>query len=159
MIDDRAFARACSAVRARRNRQGGQHFQLADNLDDVMLQDRGNPCCKSTGSEPKRRLPAVGLWGRDSPTLLQEYGITCRPGGRVRCLLAQGTRSDHLVFLRDGPVARDGDGSQPREPDIVSRFLPGAIVGEIAYYAGVDRTATLSAETASTVICIDCSCA
>jgi SulP family sulfate permease len=40
---------------------------------------------------------------------------------------------------------------------IVSRFLPGAIVGEIAYYAGVGRTATLTAEIASTVMRIDTS--
>ena len=68
--------------------------------------------------------------------------------------MTQGSRSDHLVFLVTGRL-RATVTDRNQQSRIVSRFLSGAIVGEIAYYAGVDRTATLTAETASSVICIN----
>jgi len=45
------------------------------------------------------------------------------------------------------------DADQSRR--IVNRFLPGAIVGEIAFYTGAERTASISAETDATVLRID----
>jgi sulfate permease, SulP family len=134
----------------RRNRQGGQHFLLADSLDDVMLQ------IEESLLEERRSQPqddAILGIGAEIADLLQEYGtrVDLVPGDEV---LTQGTRSDHLIFLRAGRL-RATVTDRNHESRIVSRFLPGAIVGEIAYYAGVDRTATLTAETASTVICID----
>lgn len=85
--------------------------------------------------------------------LLREYGhsMTLDAGDT---LMAQGSQSDHLIFLLEGRCRatvtdRNGDSR------VVSRFLPGAMVGEIAYYAGVARTATVTAETAATVVRID----
>jgi sulfate permease, SulP family len=40
-------------------------------------------------------------------------------------------------------------------PLVVARFLPGAVVGEIGFYAGTPRTATVRAETDSTIRRID----
>ncbi len=134
----------------RRGRSGGQHFQLAGSLDDMMLG------IEETLLGEVRSTKDVGAdlgLGSVTARLLQAYGNRVELAAGQE-LLAQGTRSDHLVFLRAGRLcATVTDPNQERQ--IVSRFLPGAIVGEIAYYAGVDRTATLTAETASTVICID----
>jgi SulP family sulfate permease len=134
----------------RRNRQRGQHFQLAGDLDEVML--------KIEEALLQERRPegqgdvSLGL-GNDTAELLQAYGtrVDLAVGEE---LVTQGTKSDHLMFLRAGRL-RATVTDRNHENRTVSRFLPGAIVGEIAYYAGVDRTATLTAETASTVICID----
>lgn len=133
-----------------RNRRDGQHFQLAESLDEVMLrteeallhEHRGDP-----GDDASQGLSA------ETAGLLREYGTRVDLAAGED-LLTQGTRSDHLVFLRSGRL-RATVTDRNQDSHVVSRFLPGAIVGEIAYYAGVGRTATLAAEVASTVICID----
>ena len=134
----------------RRNRQGGQHFQLADSLDDVMLATEEALLQEYRAGQ--RVDASLGL-GAETAALLQEYGRPVELAAGEE-LLTQGTQSDHLVFLRAG-LLRATVTDRNQESQIVSRFLPGAIVGEIAYYAGVGRTATLTAESASTVICID----
>jgi sulfate permease, SulP family len=134
----------------RRNRQGGQHFRLMGSLDEVMLQTE-----ETLLHEHRTRQsddPGQGP-GAETAALLQEYGTPVELAAGEE-LVAQGTQSDHLVFLRAGRL-RATVTDRNQDSQIVSRFLPGAIVGEIAYYAGVGRTATLTAETASTVICID----
>ena len=134
----------------RRSRQGGQHFQLADSLDDVMLGIEETLLQEHRADQSDDAT--LGL-GSETAALLQAYGTRVDLAAGEE-LLTQGTRSDHLVFLRTGRL-RAIVTDRNQDSHIVSRFLPGAIVGEIAYYAGVDRTATLTAETASTVICID----
>ncbi len=139
-----------SARFGRRNRQGGQHFQLGVSLDDVLLATE--EALLHELRTDRSHDTSLGL-GAETAALLQEYGRPVELAAGAE-LLAQGTQSDHLVFLRAGRLcATVTDRNQ--ESQIVSRFLPGAIVGEIAYYAGVGRTATLTAEIASTVICID----
>lgn len=133
-----------------RNREGGQHFQLADTLDDVMLKTEEALLQEHRADQSDNG--SMGL-GAETAALLQAYGTRAELAAGEE-LLTQGTRSDHLIFLRAGRL-RATVTDRNQESHIVSRFLPGAIVGEIAYYAGVGRTATLSAETASTVICID----
>jgi sulfate permease, SulP family len=134
----------------RQNRQGGQHFQLSDSLDEVML--RTEEALLQEYRPGQGDDVGSGL-GAETAALLQEYGtrIELMAGEN---LLTQGTRSDHLVFLRSGQLCATVL-DRNSESQIVSRFLPGAIVGEIAYYAGVGRTATLTAEIPSTVISID----
>ncbi len=136
----------------RRNRQEGQHFQLADSLDDVMLQiedDLLREARPQQGGDD-----TLGL-GAETAAMLQKYGtqIALAAGEQV---FVQGNRSEHLIFLVTGRLcATVTDRNHANR--IVSRFLPGAIVGEIAYYAGVERTATLTAEIASTAMRIDAS--
>ena len=136
----------------RRSRQGGQHFRLADNHDDVLLQiEEGllHAARPAQGGDD-----ALGLEA-ETANILRKFGtqITLAAGEQD---FAQGNRSEHLIFLLTGRLcATVTDRNQAKR--IVSRFLPGAIVGEIAYYAGVDRTATLTAEIGSTALRIDTS--
>jgi SulP family sulfate permease len=134
----------------RQNRQGGQHFQLSDSLDAVML--RTEEALLQEYRTDRGGDVSMGL-GAETAALLQEYGTRIELGAGED-LLTQGARSDHLVFLRAGRLCATVM-DRNSESQIVSRFLPGAIVGEIAYYAGVGRTATLTAEIPSTVISID----
>ena len=134
----------------RRNRAGGQHFELAGDLDDVMLQiedDLLHESNRKTGGDT-----TFGL-GTETADLLHRYGTRVELA-EGQALLTQGSHSDFLVFLLSGRL-RATVTDRNQAPRIVSRFLPGTIVGEIAYYAGVNRTATITAETASTAIRID----
>lgn len=86
--------------------------------------------------------------------LLHEKGLdrVAVPAGEV--LFRYGDPSESLVFLEKGRLAAEvpaADGS-PRE---VASFLPGAIVGEIGFYAGSARTATVRAVTDCTICLIE----
>jgi sulfate permease, SulP family len=136
----------------RRKRQGGQHFRLADSLDDVMLEIEDILLSETQSGQSD---DSSHRFGSEIAELLQKYGTRIELVAGEQLFL-QGNRSDHLIFLLSGRLcATMTDRNQANR--VVSRFLPGAILGEIAYYAGVDRTATLTAEADSTALRIDSS--
>lgn len=136
----------------RRKRQGGQHFRLADSLDDVMLEIEDILLSETQSGHSDG---GSHRFGGETAELLQKYGTRIELAAGEQ-LFFQGNRSDHLIFLLSGRLcATVTDRNQTNR--VVSRFLPGAILGEIAYYAGVDRTATLTAETDSAALRIDAS--
>ena len=126
---------------------GPPHFRLSDDLDAVLVQIEDDLLASAPGTDTAFGPEA------EMCTLLQTYGTRIAlAAGEV--LLVQGAQSDHLVFVLGGRLRatitdRNGDNH------LVTRFLPGAIVGEIAYYARVNRTATVTAETASTALRMD----
>lgn len=66
-------------------------------------------------------------------------------------LIAQGERSNAIYQLVSGSLraeVADASGSTL----VVARFLPGALVGEVAYYADVPRTASILANTEARLI-------
>lgn len=134
----------------RRTPQGGQNFKLADDLDDVLVQIEEGLLAEGRAATGGADLLGPGT---ETADLVQTYGqrIDLAAG---QDLFVQGSHSDHLVFLLTGRLRASVTGRNQDER-IVSRFLPGAILGEIAYYAGVDRTATLTAEVDSTALRID----
>jgi SulP family sulfate permease len=77
--------------------------------------------------------------------------VTVAPGG---ILLQQGAASTEMFVLLSGAmraeVSRPGAG-----PAVVARFVPGAIIGEIAFYSAVPRTATVIADEESVLLKID----
>jgi sulfate permease, SulP family len=69
-------------------------------------------------------------------------------------LVTEGGKSTPIFQLLSGQLRAEisgGDGGNL----VVARFVPGALVGEIAYYAGVPRTAAVLADTDSEVLKID----
>lgn len=134
----------------RLNRRDRQHFRLADDLDDVLLQIEED-ALETAGAD--QSLDAAFGLAADTANLLQKYGYWMKLAVGDE-LLAQGAQSDHLVFLLTGRL-RATVTDRNNANRIVSRFLPGAIVGEIAYYSGVDRTATILAETEATAVRMD----
>jgi sulfate permease, SulP family len=85
---------------------------------------------------------------REAPEL---FPVETVPAGAV--VLRAGAPSDGMILIERGtlqaelPVAGG--------PLVVAHFLPGAVVGEIGFYAGTPRTATVRAETDSTIRRID----
>ena len=65
-------------------------------------------------------------------------------------LVAEGSTSTDLFILRSGVMRAEVIGPEGK-PLVIARFLPGALIGEIAYYAAVPRTATLAADTDCTL--------
>ena len=141
-----------SARFGRRNQQGGQHFKLANNFDDVILKIEDDLLRES---RPELSGDDTFGLGAETAEMLRKHGtlITFAAGEQI---FGQRHRSEPLIFLLTGQLfAAVTDRNQTNR--IVSRFLPGAIVGEIAYCAGVERTTTLTAEIASTALRIDAS--
>ncbi|MGI1661548.1 cyclic nucleotide-binding domain-containing protein [Palleronia sp. KMU-117] len=66
-------------------------------------------------------------------------------------LYAQGDPGDDLAYLAEGRLSAwitQADGSRAR----VASFLPGAVVGEIAFAAGTSRTASVVADEPSVIL-------
>jgi SulP family sulfate permease len=135
------------------DRAGSTSFGL--DLDEVLaeieerLLGEADAPADSALDEPDREFALPD----ELAALLRKYGywMNLAPGDT---LMAQGARSDHLVFLVAGRC-RASIEDRNGERRVVSRFLPGAMLGEIAYYAGVPRTASIVSETAATAVRID----
>jgi sulfate permease, SulP family len=66
--------------------------------------------------------------------------------GAGQVVFAQGEASDALIFLEEGRLSalvRHAGG----DPIRVAGFLPGSVVGEIGFFTGLPRTATLMSDT------------
>lgn len=73
---------------------------------------------------------------------------------RNEALLRQGAVSSEMFVLLSGAMRAEVAGPDG-QPLVVARFVPGAIIGEIAFYTKVPRTATVVADEASTLLKID----
>jgi SulP family sulfate permease len=60
-------------------------------------------------------------------------------------LVEEGSHCTDIFVLLAGSMRAEVSGTSSK-PVVVARFLPGALIGELAYYASVPRTATLIAE-------------
>lgn len=69
-------------------------------------------------------------------------------------LMREGACSQHIYLIENGALRAEVIGPTGGAI-VVARFLPGAPVGEIAYYTGTPRTATITAEEASRVYKLD----
>ncbi|MGH6916662.1 MAG: SulP family inorganic anion transporter [Geminicoccaceae bacterium] len=129
------------------------NLEIAGGLDDVLERIE-------EGLLAEHPLAAAQAGSGASPNeheglaaLLEEYGerMQLAPGDVV---LAEGARSDHLVVLLSGRfrvTVTDRRGLT----NTVTRLLPGAILGEVSYYADVPRTASVVAETQATAVRLD----
>ncbi|MCA3573317.1 MAG: cyclic nucleotide-binding domain-containing protein, partial [Aestuariivirga sp.] len=126
--------------------------RLAPTLDaalraeeDFLLAERGR--ADPSDAEDGAALP-LGPLGGIAASFPQ---VTLKQG---EVLLAQGAASSEMFVLLSGAMHAEvsrPDGSTA----IVARFVPGAIVGEIAFYSGVPRTATVIADDHAVLLRID----
>jgi SulP family sulfate permease len=126
--------------------------RLAPTLDaalraeeDFLLAERGRT--EPSGADATAALPLGPLAG-----IAASFPQVTLKQGEV--LLTQGAASSEMFVLLSGAmhaeVSRPDGGTA-----IVARFVPGAIVGEIAFYSGVPRTATVIADDHSVLLRID----
>lgn len=120
---------------------------LAATLDGALRTEEDNLLA--------RRDPGTGSANQPLDLLHSIAGIFPRvtlKAGEI--LLHQGAASSEMFVLLSGAmraeVARPDEGSV-----VVARFVPGAIVGEIAFYSSVPRTATVVADEACVLLRID----
>ena len=151
------FSGMSEELRATYLRRAGpdEKARIAEALDDA-LEDYeetllGGADGLSPGEDRAGGLAATltaALDRGDAPDALSR--VTLAPG---EVLLAEGSNSDDAFILLSGnlraEIATD-EGERLR----VARFQPGALIGEIAYFAGSPRTATILAETESELLCI-----
>jgi len=69
-------------------------------------------------------------------------------------LLKEGAASSEMFVLLSGAMRAEVTGPGGT-PTVVARFVPGAIIGEIAFYSAVPRTATVIADEACVLLRID----
>jgi SulP family sulfate permease len=69
-------------------------------------------------------------------------------------LISQGADSNEMFILISGAMRAEVDGSAGQKV-VVARFMPGAPIGEIAFYGSVPRTASVLAEEPSILLKID----
>ena len=123
---------------------------LADELqrieDEVLARSGGSPTEDSPLSDFGRLLREA--LDRGLPLVAAERRLAA---GEV--LYAQGDPGDGLAYLSRGRLSAWvalPDGAQAR----VASFLPGAVVGEIAFCAGRPRTASVIADDACTILSV-----
>ncbi len=105
---------------------------------DPQLSDSG-----SFLGQLKREHPAI-----DVEDLL--HSMNFERGGLI---VEEGKASDEIFILVEGEasaIVKTGDGIRT-----VARFLPGALIGEMAYYGGDRRSASVRADTPVRVLKID----
>jgi sulfate permease, SulP family len=126
------------------------HPTLADGLqrvEDRVLAENGGP---QTPADPPS---AFGQLLRDATTQGLPLIESRRDLAEGEVVYAQGDPGDGLAYLVQGRLSAWvtlPDGSQAR----VASFLPGAVVGEIAFSAGSLRTASVIADEPCTILSV-----
>lgn len=125
---------------------------LRNTLDEALIEIE-TEILGPTG--PGQSVDAIlGQLAKRHPTADIASFATVVPLATGELLFAQGAQSTELFQLVSGRLRAEV--TRPDSaPLVVARFLPGAIVGEIAYYAELPRTASLVAETDTVVLRYD----
>jgi SulP family sulfate permease len=126
---------------------------LMPTLDEALRKEEDGLLAARDAGKAQARTPQGEEWPAG--------GLRGFPAGFPRVslkageiLLQQGAASSEMFVLLSGAMRAElarPDG----ETVVVARFVPGAIVGEIAFYSSVPRTATVVADEASVLLKID----
>jgi SulP family sulfate permease len=143
--------------------QEARYREFAGKADRALFADTLDEALQSLESEILSGRPATAP-DAGSKLLDDLLALSARPefaskfrrvtlnSGEV--LLNQGAESREMFVLISG--AMRAEVARPSgDPVIVARFLPGAPIGEIAFYGGTARIATVLAEEPSVLVKID----
>lgn len=83
--------------------------------------------------------------------LLSQFSAVDVPAGGT--LIAQGARSEELAFIESGRASVHVV-FEDRPPVRVRTLVAGTMIGELGFYVGVPRTATIRADTDCRLICV-----
>lgn len=131
------------------------NLEIAENLDDILEGIEEQLLAQHPSDQPAdaRGMGKTSREREDVAAALERYGdrMQLAPGDVV---LAEGATADHLLVLLSGRL-RVTVTNRKGLAITVNRLLPGAILGEVGYYANVPRTARVVAETPVTALRID----
>ncbi|MBE9639345.1 SulP family inorganic anion transporter [Salipiger mangrovisoli] len=105
-------------------------------------------------ARPRPAESLLEVLSRDCPGLDLRRFTEVMPLRKGACLIPAGSPSAEVYQLLTGQLRAEIAGAD-RRPRVVARLQPGALVGEIAYYAEVPRTAAVLADSEATVLRID----
>jgi sulfate permease, SulP family len=132
------------AAAARLRRLGPLQARLHATLDDA-LQDLEETLITGLDPQTSERESFLGKLRQEHPDadLKALFPVTSFAPGAT--MIEEGSPSDEIFVLLDGEAsALIETGGRSR---IVARFLPGALIGEMAYYGGDRRSATVRADS------------
>jgi sulfate permease, SulP family len=127
---------------------------FTDTLDEALQSLESELLSARTDSEPDAGSKLLDdlLALSDRPQFAGKFRRVTLNAGDV--LLRQGAESQEMFVLLSGAM-RAEVASPTGEPVIVARFMPGAPIGEIAFYGSTARIATVLAEEPSVLVKID----
>lgn len=141
-IDVRVCALPDDAV-ARLRRLGPLRFRLHQTLDDA-LQDLEETLLHDLDPIVADRESFLGRLKEAHRDVDVETLFPVMTFASGALMVEEGSPSDEILILIDGEAsAVMGTGDRAR---VVARFLPGALIGEMAYYGGDLRSASVRAE-------------
>ena len=119
-----------------------------EHAEVALLSERGEPGPPKTDafflSELKRMTPGI-----DPLDEFDRIAVT-----EERAVIAQGEASEDMFVLLEGAARAEIELAGDRRLT-VARYLPGALIGEIAFYSGAPRTAHVIADAGSVLLRID----
>jgi len=127
---------------------------FADTLDDALQSLEAELLSTRPDSAPDAasRLLDDLLALSERPQFADKFRRVTLNAGEI--LLSQGTESREMFVLISGAM-RAEVARQSGDPLVVARFMPGAPIGEIAFYGGTARIATVVADEPSVLVKID----
>ena len=138
----RLCALAADAV-ARLRRDGPLQPRVHPTLDDA-LQDLEETLLRGLDPATSDHGSILGKLKREHPGVDLEalFPVTHFAPGAV--MIVEDSPSDEIFILIDGEASATVGAGEPAR--VVARFLPGALIGEMAYYGGVRRSASVRAD-------------
>jgi SulP family sulfate permease len=128
---------------ARLSRLGPVRVPLHETLDDA-LQELEEALLRDLDPVVADRESFLGHLKAKHPDVDFEVLFPVRTFAPGTLMIEEGSPSDEIFILIQGEAsAIVGTGDRTR---VVARFLPGALIGEMAYYGGDRRSASVRAE-------------
>jgi SulP family sulfate permease len=143
--------------------QEARYREIAGDADRTLFADTLDQALQSLETELLSARPAADpdaaskllndlLALSERPQFAEKFRrVTLSPG---EVLLSQGAESREMFVLISGAMRAEVARTNG-EPVVVARFMPGAPIGEIAFYGNVQRIATVLAEEPSVLMMID----
>lgn len=117
-----------------------------ERVEDALLEERE---AGELAERPDPLLDALDRKSRDDTPGLRAVDVE-----EGEALIRQGGTSGEIFVLVSGTMHAEIE--RPSDPPLlIARYLPGALIGEIGYYAGVPRTATIRADSAAAAVAVD----
>jgi SulP family sulfate permease len=122
------------------------NVRLGGSIDAALAEIEGGVLAEAAAA-PSEDTPLAALLDAATRDGQGDFPVETLRAGEL--VLRAGAASEDMVLIQRGTLVAELP--MAGGPLVVARFLPGAVVGEIGFYAGTPRTATVRAETDCTI--------